>query len=482
METPQRNFDSVYRPSGPKIQVFNGTGRTVIQQRPTRKRRVIKVVLWVLALVLAAAVLWLIARSFAISSKIFVGEKGNFFSQLTDVIRGSTGTLSLKGEKQGQINILLLGIGGSGHDGPYLSDTIILAQIRPAEGRVSLTSIPRDYHANLGEFGRRKINAAFAEGYYKNENWDEGGTLSRTAVGELAGLDIPYFAVVDFSGFKTAIDTVGGIDIQVERSFTDYQYPDENNGYLPPVTFKEGLEHMNGSRALIFSRSRHASGPEGSDFARSQRQHKVIQAFKDQAVSLNLVTDIGTVNELLSVFADHFHTNLSAGELLHLYKLTKDFSSDNVATTSLDPATGLVCSDILEESGAYIVVPCPGKTKADIHHFFVNSFLLGKVAREKAVVWVATTNPNSRAYKQTEAKLAGYGVTVWPLKYDDVTPEQSVVYAVNQKPATFEYITSTLEAREVTVPPPNLKIDAARSDIIVILGSNLKLDPSPPTP
>ena len=106
----------------------------------------------------------------------------------------------------------------------------------------------------------------------------------------LTGLQVPYFAVMDFSGFEKAIDQVGGVDVTVDRTFTDYQYPDSGTGYLPPQTFTAGPQHMDGARALIFARSRHAAGVEGSDFARSQRQQKIIDAFKQKVLSMNLVS------------------------------------------------------------------------------------------------------------------------------------------------------------------------------------------------
>jgi hypothetical protein len=103
------------------------------------------------------------------------------------------------------------------------------------------------------------------------------------------------------------------------------------------------------------------------------------------------------------------------------------------------------------------------------------------------VVWIATANPKLSSYKRIEAALTEAGLTVWPIAYSDVEPEQSIVYQVNNKPATSEYLKSMLKTREVTVPPPNIKIDATRSDIILILGSNLperftKPLPAPLTP
>lgn len=413
----------------------------------------------------------------------FVGKSGNVLQNATDIIFGATGQADLDGEKQGIIRVLLLGIGGEGHDGPYLSDTIILAQLKLDTSEVSLTALPRDYQIQLPEGkGQRKINAAFAEGFSQNKDWNEAGRYAREVVEKVSGVSIPYFAVVDFSGFEKAVDQVGGVDVTVERTFTDYKYPDENNGYLPPQTFTQGVQHLNGSQALIFSRSRHAAGPEGSDFARSIRQQKVIQALRQKVQSLNILTDGNKIAQLLQTFASHFHTNLTPGQLIRLAKIGQEMDSQNIISTSLDPATGLICPEIAAESGAYILVPCAGTTTADIQIFFQNALSIGKLSREKSVVWIATQDPRTTSYRRIAALLEQAGLTVWPVTYTDLIPDQSVVFQVNAKPATAQFLTQKLQGREVTVPPPNIKIDATRSDIVLILGNNLPAEFTKPLP
>ncbi len=155
-------------------------------------------------------------------------------------------------------------------------------------------------------------------------DWNQAGADARQTVETLSGLNIPYFAVLDFAGFKEAIDQVGGVDVVVDRTFTDYAYPaDVGDGYLPPITFTAGPQHMDGTTALEFARSRHAAGPEGSDFARSQRQQKIITAFEAKLFQLNIISGASTLNSLLDIFADHFHTNLDPGELYQLYNFYK---------------------------------------------------------------------------------------------------------------------------------------------------------------
>ena len=231
------------KPSGPKITVIEPNKNLKAELPPSKPtgKKIFKVFLLVLFLAILGLGGFVLARATNLGSKIFVGEKTSFYNKLGQLVRSATGRdVLLLGEDKGQVNILLLGIGGAGHDGGYLSDTIILAQIRPEDKKVSLISVPRDYLADLGPLGFRKIHAAFAEGYSKNKSFNDGGQAAVAAVEKISGLDIPYFAVIDFKGFAEAVDVIGGVDVTVDRTFTDYTYPDSNDGYLPAQTFTTG--------------------------------------------------------------------------------------------------------------------------------------------------------------------------------------------------------------------------------------------------
>ncbi|HVY67482.1 MAG TPA: LCP family protein [Patescibacteria group bacterium] len=469
-----KNLDSINQP--PKITVSNqapaATQVDLLRRAaPGRGKRILKRTLLavvLLIIILGAAVA---LRAANLSQKIFVGQKTTFIGKLADLFRGSD-SQKLVGEDLGQINVLLLGIGGEGHDGPYLSDTMIVAQIRPDLGEVVLISIPRDYLADLPDgWGQQKINAAFSYGYTKNHDWNEGGQAAIQAVEKLTGLQIPYFAVLDFSGFKQAIDEVGGVDVHVDRTFTDYSYPnDATGGYLPPLTFTAGDQHMNGTTSLEFARSRHADGPEGSDFARSQRQEKIIQAFKQKVIQLNLIGNAGTINSLLGTFADHFHTDISPTELFRIYSLIKDKNISSFISLSLDPSTSLICPKIMPDTGAYVLLPCDGKTPADVQNFFKNSFVYGKLLQEKSVIWLSTSTGDRTAYENASNELKQAGLTVWELPYKGQPLTQNIFYQANSKPATAEFLKNTLNATEATLPPPGVNVDKTRVDIIVILG------------
>lgn len=436
-----------------------------------RSRRTLKLILGFMLVIILGLGGYVVVKATNLADKIFVGSKHSILGQITDIISSQTGN-KLLGEKDGQVNVLVLGIGGVGHDGPYLSDTMMVAQIRPGDKKATLISIPRDYLVNTKEFGQRKINSVFAETYAKTKDWDKSGQAAIDVVQKISGLDIPYFAVVDFAGFKKTVDLLGGVDITVDRTFTDYTYPDNSEGYIPAVTFKEGQETMKGERALIFARSRHAAGPEGTDFARSARQQKIIQGAKSKLVSLNIIEDAGKINELFTIIGDHFHTNLSAGELIRLYTITKDFGHDQVVSLSLDPSTNLICDETLETNGAYVLIPCAGKSTQDIQDYFKNSFNTSALTSEKAVVWLADSSVAGKLYKKAETELINNGLVVYKVIYTGKPLTQTVVYPVNQKEATINLIKDKLHASSVSLAPPGIKIDPKKVDVIVILGED----------
>lgn len=136
--------------------------------------------------------------------------------------------LLLKGENEGRINFLILGQGGVVHDGPYLTDTIILASIKPDTKQVALLSLPRDLVVNIPSWGFKKINSANAYGEEKGTG--QGAVLATEVVNKLVNLPIHYYIRLDFDGFKKIIDQIGGVSINIERSFTDNQFPTEKNG------------------------------------------------------------------------------------------------------------------------------------------------------------------------------------------------------------------------------------------------------------
>ncbi len=413
---------------------------------------------WTILIVLLIVFGIIFAKAYNVGNKVFT-SKTSFFKKITSLVFHSDG--GLKGGENDRVNVLLLGYGGGEHDGTYLTDTLILATFQPSSNEVLLSSIPRDY---LWEKGRAKINFAFANEYEKTKDFNKAGEEAAKAVAEVTGEAIPYYATVDFSGFEKAVDRVGGLDINVERTFTDAQYPDENYGYLPPLTFTAGQNHMNGIRALEFARSRHGNNFEDSDFARSKRQALIITAFRDKVNNLNILSSATKINDLVNILADHVHTNLDPNELVAIANLAKQKDS-KVLNQSLDLDTGLVCSEIRETEG-YVLLPCPGVSKENIKSFFADGFAQGKIRAENPEIILENAGTDTALYIETKRHLTALGIAVYEVPYKGLPVYSSTIYQINDKPATINYLEDKLGVRAQEKPAAM----TAKADLVVIIG------------
>lgn len=223
----------------------------------------------------------------------------------------------------GRVNILIMGKSGGTYDGADLTDTMILASVSLNGDSIKLVSIPRDIW--VPEI-RSKINSAYYWGkngstYFTVEETGGGISFARKIVGKITGQPVGYGAVIDFSAFKDIVDALGGIEVNVENSFTDKLYPIkgrendncEEGGYAcryETVTFEAGVQKMDGETALKFVRSRHAEGDEGTDIAREARQQKVIDAIKNKVLQPKTYLSIKKTLALLSIAEKYVETDI----------------------------------------------------------------------------------------------------------------------------------------------------------------------------
>lgn len=261
-----------------------------------------------------------------------------------------------QGEADDRINILILGIGGPGHDGPYLSDTNIILSFKPSTKEVALISIPRDLGVEIPNHGWRKINSASAFG--ESEQPGSGGDYARAVFAKTFNLHIPYYLLVDFTAFRDLIDGLGGLTINVPNAFTDETFPGLN-GYYRTVHFDAGLQTMTGEQALAYSRSRHGNNDEGSDFARARRQQLVLAALKDKLLSLGTYANPMVLQKIYSSLSSHIATNLNFGQLMYAAGLAKQISAPPKTMVLDNSPDGFLVSST-GESGAFLLSPKTG--------------------------------------------------------------------------------------------------------------------------
>jgi len=299
------------------------------------------------------------------------------FGKLKHLVPASDKTL--QGESDDRINVLLLGMGGEGHDGAYLTDTMIVASFQPSTKKVALISIPRDMVAPVSNW--RKINSVNA--YAEKAEAGSGGKVTSEAIGELLEIPIHYYIRVDFSGFSKIIDEMGGIEVNVENTFDDYTYPaegqEDNPNYYARyehLHFDAGKQTMNGATALKYARSRHSLGAEGSDFARAKRQQIVLEAMKDKMLSSSTLLNPVVITKLVNDFSKNLSTNLSAWEIVRFWNLFKDVDRSQIINQVLSDAPGNFLVSGKGEDGAYILTPRTGNFSsiiAMVRNIFVDN-------------------------------------------------------------------------------------------------------------
>ncbi len=322
------------------------------RQKARRSKWVARFVLGGLGLgaLTALAFSWQVSKS--IDSA--VPETGHF--SIISTVRRLVGSEDkpLTGEDDDRVNFLLLGVGGEGHDGSQLTDTIMFASLRPSTKEVGVLSIPRDLAVPMNGRGYQKINAINA--YAEMDKKGSGPEVASEAIGDLLDQTIHYYVKVDFNGFKDLIDAVGGVDIYVDRSFTDTTYPSDELGNVMTINFEEGWTKMDGDKALIYSRSRHGNNGEGTDYARAARQQKILLAVKEKVLSPAVILNPATLNKMINTFQDNVQTNMSVWEMLKLAKYAPEISTDQIGVRVLDssPESPLYATNV---NGAFVLLP-----------------------------------------------------------------------------------------------------------------------------
>ena len=249
-----------------------GSGRQVVRRQRKRWtwRRWVPLLLVILIVVLVA---WGVAGYFSVRSGVSAAN-ARLPEGTTAALKPQNGLLM-----SNATNILLLGTdhsdnGQPGRSSDRHSDSMMLLRTDPSRHRLIFLSIPRDLRASIPGYGDSKINAAMQIG---------GPKLAVKTVSEFTGLPINHVVIVDFGAFRSLIDGVGGIDVNVPEPILSNRFDcpfktQQRCDAWPGWRFRKGVQHMNGQRALIYSRIReNRLNPGDSDITRALRQQEVMQ-------------------------------------------------------------------------------------------------------------------------------------------------------------------------------------------------------------
>ncbi|HOA18464.1 MAG TPA: LCP family protein [bacterium] len=309
---------------------------------------------------------------------VFRNHLKNSFDPVSIVASVSAAELK---QTDGRTNILLLGSDkrNKGAVTSVLTDTILVASIGKVDNDVVLISIPRDLWVQSPNGYHEKINAI----YTLAENYDEGAGPKelRETIEDVLGIPIHYHALITFDLFEEAVNILGGITVEVENSFTDYFYPIEGKENAPEyeryetIHFSSGVQNMDGNTALKFVRSRKGDNNEGTDFARSKRQQKVIAAIKEKAFSMQTILSIDKIKNLYDAYSGNVDTDIDFSTIQTFYLLSKQIDLNKVISIVLDDRSeanegGLLYApeDRTLYGDRYVLVPQTGDY-SQIHAF-----------------------------------------------------------------------------------------------------------------
>jgi len=302
------------------------------------------------------------------------------------------GTLAWKIAHDERVNVLLLGYGGPGHDGPYLTDSIMLVSLLPKTHQAVLVSLPRDLWVPIPAFPKReydgKLNEAYAIGMEdaafgkKRPEYSgrrtAGGNLAAAVVSDITGQRIDYWVGVDFKAFEDVVNALGGIDLTVDEVLHDEHFPKGETTGVTTVHFNAGRQHMDGERALQFARSRMST----NDYDRSKRQQKILLAVRQRVFTLDALP---RMLGLFDALQKNVITNLTVQDLRRFGEVARGQRDEDTRRIAIDE-TNLLRQGPRQQV-EWIVLP---KDKTfDALRLYLGHLLPGRgILAEKATVQV----------------------------------------------------------------------------------------------
>ncbi|MDR1713409.1 MAG: LCP family protein [Coriobacteriales bacterium] len=302
-----------------------------IRKKRVRKKRILTISIVVVASLVIASLVGVAAFALIINSKLgtdFQGNKTDFNSGVYE------GILEEPPIPEDPFYMLLLGTDERPEDEGYArADTIILVRVDPNNKQVAMISIPRDTLVTIPGVGQDKINAAYFYGMLAHDDYvagyaDEdssGPALMIRTVENFAGVDISYFAQVNFDRFAQLVDDVGGVEVDVPVDIVG----DYHVGY---VDVYAGQQTLDGEHALAFVRSRNFAN---GDYQRQANQRTFLQALAQKVLNADIATIITTVNNI----ANMTYTNMSADEIVNYAKLLRGMKANDIHTYTVPSYT-----------------------------------------------------------------------------------------------------------------------------------------------
>jgi LCP family protein required for cell wall assembly len=327
-----------------------------------------------------------------------------------------------------------------------------------------------------GKINSLWMNASGRPDAFPGNDRTRGANALKSAIGALYGIDIQYYVEVNFDGFRSIVDTIGGVTINVQNPVLDDHYPGDRGTirvYIPA-----GVQHMDGAQALIYARERKTLGE--SDFTRAQRQQRVILSIRQQA---DPATVLANLSQLLTDLQKSFKTDIPQGKLPQLIGLSSRVDSTNVHSFVFSPPRYASQGTV---NGTYVIEPDVAAIRQAVATAFsVDPKLEAqreKVAGEDGVVWVVNGSGKIGQASQIASYLEYLGLTASaPNQRPGTTLTATQIRVYNGRetalPSTIALLESVFSVKAVFVTDPSVRVD-----IIVTTGTGTPDLSPPPAP
>jgi len=389
-----------------------------------------------------------------------------------------------------RLNVLLVGSDQRAGDSSFNTDTLIVVSVEPSTGEVSMFQVPRDMvdvpvPANArsvwgGVYGG-KINSWFTANRNRSDLWPgksesaRGFNSLKALLGELYGLDIRYYALVNFQGFRKVVNAMGGVQVNVQIPVAESQYP-AGGGRLTRIYIPAGPQHMSGAEALRYARSRHRA--QYGDFDRGRRQQRVLLSLREQ---MNPQAIIANLPQLVDALKDSVKTDIKSADLPKLLALAGSVETKNIRSFVFAPE--YYATEFLRSPRGYIITPNVARIRRAVDQAFtVTPQLLARRERlesEGASVWVLNGSGRAGLETSTAEFLEYQGLNASaPRRSIDTRPATTKIVIYNGKetdlPETIKYLERRFHTTVTTATDP-----ARGVDIVITLGKdapNLDVD------
>lgn len=403
----------------------------------------------------------------------------------------------LKKDSFGRSNILLFGTSedSSAHEEGenLLTDSIMVLSVDQEKKNAIIFSVPRDLWVDYGQSCLAgysgKINSLYACAK-DGASEQTGANKLKSTVGEIFGIDIQYYAKVNYTALKDAVDAVGGITVTIDsddpRGVYDPNFDwqcgatrAERIERCPPdgrlVDYENGPATLDGEHALALARARNAAGGyglSGGNFDREQYQQKIILAIKDKAVSAGTLANPVAVSGLIDSVGKNVQTNFETGEIRTLVELATAIDKTSIRNISLvDEDKPLVTTG--QYGGQSIVRPVAGIDDFSKIQSFLRSQFGGEIeGTEDATIEVLNGTDRSGVASKKEIELQSKGIIVTSIGDAPTSSSYGAIQWFDMtggdKPKTAQQLQKVLaEASSGSTLPPGVQSDA---DFVIIIG------------